>query len=75
MRRSADRRERLLAFIAPWADARPAYRGSFGFDALPLAWLTTDALEEVAGRIVTCWRQERRSHFTVLSTPADRLAA
>ena len=61
MRRPADRRERHIAFIAPFADARPQYRGSFGHAALPLEWLTTDALEEIAGRIVSDWRRRRRT--------------
>lgn len=71
MRRPADRRERLFAFIAPWADARPQYRGSFGHDALDLSWLTTAALEAIAGRIVSAWRSERRARQAAL----DRRAA
>lgn len=61
MRRPADRRARLLTFIRPWSDARPAYRGSFGHGALDLLWLTTYALEEIAGRIVSDWRRQRRA--------------
>ena len=59
MARPADRRTRLLAFIAPWADARPEYRGSFGHAALDPSWLTTAALEEIAERIVRDWRRRR----------------
>ena len=56
------RRARLIAGLAPWADARPQYRLRLGPAVLPFEALTDDALADLRTRIAHDVMAERRRH-------------
>ncbi len=58
--RFTDRRERLLAFIQPWADCRRQYACRMGDARLPFECLTDQALEALADRICRDFWFERK---------------
>lgn len=53
------RRARLLAGLAPWADARPQYRLKLGPLLISFDALTDDALAALRSRIADDVRRER----------------
>lgn len=56
---SVAQRARLLAGLAPWADARPQYRLKLGSSPIPFDVLSDEALRELRGRIAGDVRRER----------------
>ena len=56
------RRARLIAGLAPWADARPQYRLRLGPAVLHFEVLTDEALADLRTRIARDIRSERRRH-------------
>lgn len=69
-----NRRERLLAFIKPWADCRPAYRLRLGDVGIRHCWLTDEALEMIAGRICRDFWFERKINRQNRAISAARVA-
>ena len=56
------RRARLIAGLAPWADARPQYRLRLGPAVLPFEVLTDEALADLRSRIARDIQFERQRH-------------
>ena len=56
------RRDRLIAGLAPWADARPQYRLRLGPTAIGFDILSDEALAELRTRIARDVRSERQRH-------------
>ena len=56
------RRVRLIAGLAPWADARPQYRLRLGPAVLSFEALTDEALAELRSRIARDVRSQRQRH-------------
>ncbi len=58
------RRARLVAGLAPWADARPQYRLRLGSAVLTFDALTDEALADLRARIARDVRAERQRHLS-----------
>ena len=56
------RRARLIAGLAPWADARPQYRLKLGSTVISFDALSDTALAELRSRIARDVKSERQRH-------------